>query len=488
MASFLSRWAEISPRWLVSRKVEHVLLAIVLVLCAFGNLPWHLDNYDQAKQAYVSYEIEQGGSWWFQHTPRGDTATKPPFAGWISLGFKYLTGSWDIAWRLPGFLCTIALLWLLIREARRILPDEGALLVTCAFGLNFLTPRIATLVRTDMMLTLWITVCGILIYRKVASGAPWSTRERWYFFAAITAACFTKGPILYVFILPGLIAYFFLAPRAARTRFWCGWWPWVIPLLIFVAWGIVALKTNQEFYNDVVVKEFYSRFDQSLKSHEKQQPIWFYFPHLLHKFLPWSLFLIALPIASRNVRERIRQDPGTLWLCCWALGGLLLMTFVPSKRVDRIYPVIPPLALLFVAMIAGCRCGQRVRAWCAAAIVGALLMIGGYFSYLVIEGYIIRSDAMVRFGREAQAVAHAAGIERVEVVQGRDEAMILYGGGREYLHVDTAARRWREGKIDAVIVPERRLEGISVFPAPALVSDEISKNGETRYFLFLRRE
>ena len=70
-----------------------------------------------------------------------------------------------------------------------MLPDCGTLLVICAFGLNLLTPRIATLVRTDMMLTLWITICGWLIYRKIDRGATLDQRsEQWAFFLAMLAA------------------------------------------------------------------------------------------------------------------------------------------------------------------------------------------------------------------------------------------------------------------------------------------------------------
>ena len=144
--------------------MERALLLLVVGLCAVANLPWHLDNFDQAKQAYVSYEIANGGSWWYQHTPQGGTATKPPLAGWSSLPLRWITGSWELAWRLPSFLCALAILLILAREARRLLSDFGVLLVVCAFGLNLLTPRIATLVRTDMMLTLWITICDCLIY------------------------------------------------------------------------------------------------------------------------------------------------------------------------------------------------------------------------------------------------------------------------------------------------------------------------------------
>ncbi len=466
-----------------------LVAALVILLCVIGNLPWHLDNYDQAKQAYVSHEILHGGSWWFQHTPRGDTATKPPLAGWISVLVRAVTGSWELAWRLPGFLCTVALLVLLIREGGRILPDGGGALAAAAFGLNLFTPRLATLVRTDMMLSLFIAICGWVIWRKLLAGTRWTLRDQGVFFAAMLGGLLTKGPIIYAFLLPGMVAFAFLAWRMRSlggvkpSAIWPGWWPWLVPLAAFAAWGVIALVTQPDFYEDVVRKELFSRFDQSLKPDERQQPFWFYLPHFLHKFAPWSLLVAALPIASQNVRRRVLSDPATLWLVCWAVGGLVCMTFIPSKRVDRIFPVLPPFCLLLVAMVSACQCGARVRAWCGAALIGAILMTSGYFLTIVIMGCRDGSGAMVRFGREVQA--RAAGRE-LAVVQGRDEAMILYADGREYLHADRALRFWQDGIVDALLIPERRLPPGASLPSPALDSGPISKNRESRYLLFLR--
>jgi len=462
--------------------VQRWILVLILVMCACGNLPWNLDEYDQAKQAYVSYEISKGGDWLYQHVPRGGTATKPPFAGWISLGFFSVTGSWDVAWRLPGFLCTLVLLAMLFREGGRILPDGGALLAAAAFGLNFLTPRVSTLVRTDMMLTLWIFLCGWLIYRKVRDGTDWENSERWMFAIAMLAALLTKGPIIYAFLLPGMAAYAFLGPVDRRRLVWSGWWTWLLPLAIFVGWGVYGLLTNREFYEDVVVREFFSRFDQSLKSRERQQPIWFYFPHLLHKFLPWSLLAIALPLISQNVRTAIRRDPATLWLACWVVGGLLCMTFIPSKRVDRIFPLIPPFCLLVVAMVAACRCGARVRAWVGAALVFSVLFWGSYFAGIIWIGYHKKFDRLVILG---EAVRDLSDGRALGVVAGNDEGMILYTDGKKFLRPEDAAELWKGNQISALLVPERLVSAFQDLPAPIL--DEAGKR-EARYFLFLRQQ
>ena len=133
-----------------------LLLTFIVIVFVTRNLPWHLDDFDQAKQAYTSYEMVTQNHWWFQHTPTGRIATKPPLAGWISATLFFMTGgqSWDLAWRIPPLLSALAILAMLWRSGRKLGGEWVALLAAAAFGLNLTSPRLATLVRTDMMLTL----------------------------------------------------------------------------------------------------------------------------------------------------------------------------------------------------------------------------------------------------------------------------------------------------------------------------------------------
>src|SRR4029077_4374160 len=112
------------------------------------------------------------------------------------------------------------------------------------------------------------------------------------------------------------------------------------------------------FFNEVVVREFVARFGETI---HRSQPIYFYLPHLLHKFLPWSGLIIAVAVLylrSRGwkIRAAFREiSPETFWLLCWSLGALVAMSLIPSKRVDRIFPILPPLCLLLATQVAN-RC------------------------------------------------------------------------------------------------------------------------------------
>src|ERR1700744_89593 len=92
---------------------------LALTLFATANLPWHLDDYDQAKQAFTSFEMVKQGHWFYQHTPRARLATKPPLVRWLSAAFYEVTRSWSFAWRLPSLFSAVAIAWLIARNAKQ---------------------------------------------------------------------------------------------------------------------------------------------------------------------------------------------------------------------------------------------------------------------------------------------------------------------------------------------------------------------------------
>src|SRR5213080_4913176 len=94
---------------LEDRRTLWVIAALIVVLFATANLPWQLDSYDQAKQAFTSFEMVKEGHWLYQQTPHEGVATKPPLVGWISAALSLVTHSWEIAWRLPSLLAALAL-------------------------------------------------------------------------------------------------------------------------------------------------------------------------------------------------------------------------------------------------------------------------------------------------------------------------------------------------------------------------------------------
>lgn len=471
-----------------------IVAALIGVLFAITNLPWQLDDYDQAKQAFTSFEMVHEGAWLYQHTPNEKIATKPPLVGWLSAASYAVTRSWDVAWRLPSTAAVVLLLVVLFRGATNAYGVTAGLIAMTAFGLNLMSPRLATLVRTDMPLALVVFLLGLQIWSKVRSGDEWRTPDRWIAFALLTGAMLIKGPIVYAFLLPGIVVFQWRNRSAERTaNAWCGWWPWIASLAVFLAWVAGGIAWVPGFFEQVVLKEFAGRFGETV---HRSQPFYFYVPHLLHKFAPWSILTIAFAVLLWR-REKLpvvkrwqRLSPDIAWLLCWSLGGLLVMSLIPSKRVDRVFPVIPPLCLLLGAQVA-IASGQKVsRRWLPIALVFACLFTTGYAAQKIITGYRADDAALVRFGRAVREQARANGW-RYEVVGGKEEGLLLYLERTRFAKSQDVAEQWRAGSLDAVVVAEEDVAVMSEVLPGAIASGlqaTITINKRPRRYLLLRRE
>jgi 4-amino-4-deoxy-L-arabinose transferase-like glycosyltransferase len=483
----VSTLLDMTSNLLEDQRTVWAVAAVSFLLFLIGNLPWHLDDYDQAKQAYTSFEMIKEGRWFYQQTPHEGVATKPPLVGWVSAGLFAITRSWEVSWRLPSLLAAISLAVLLLRTASSAYGSIAGLVAFSAFGLNLLSPRLGTLVRTDMPLAFVIFLIGLLVWQKIERQEEWKPRDRVYLFALLTIAMLIKGPIVYAFLLPGIGVFEWWRRRhvprdcshgavspcpssyderldtARRLQgAWSGWWPWIASLAVFLLWVTGGILFQPGFFNEVVMHEFLGRFGETI---HRPQPLYFYLPHLVHKFAPWSILLIAIAIfdlASRRWRTgtAFREiSPDTFWLLCWSLGGLIVMSLIPSKRVDRIFPVIPPLCLLLAAQVSSGvgslrrPDGPNRTAWhpyLATALVFAIFFTGGYATWKVVTGYRDHRDALAIFGRDVRREAEARHW-RYEAVSAKDEGLLLYLQKMHYIEPDRAVAEWNAGKLDALV-------------------------------------
>jgi len=486
-------WLE---KFLQNHRTPWIVGGLTIILFLIANLPWQLDDYDQAKQAFTSFEMVKEGRWLYQQTPREHVATKPPLIGWISAGLFQLTRSWDAAWRLPSFVAAIAVSILLFRAAAVAYGSVAALIALSAFGLNLLSLRLATLVRTDMPLAFLIFLIGFLIWRKIQKQEAWRPRDRFLIFGLLTAAMLIKGPIVYAFLLPGIGLFEWWRRKSDAPSAWCGWWPWLASLGVFLLWVVGGIVFQPGFFNEVVMREFVARFGETI---HRSQPLYFYLPHLLHKFAPWSVLIIVFAIVDlRSRRWKIgapfrEMSPETFWLLCWSLGGLLAMSLIPSKRVDRIFPVIPPLCLLLAAQVVSISLDEKWRThvyrWSSVALLFSILLTGSYTIAKVFSGYRNHRDALAVFGHEVRHEVEAHGW-RYEVIGGKDEGILLYLDRLRFVEPEDAITEWKAGIIDAVVAPDeeqprllRDLEG----SVPSRIGSWTKNDERTRRYILLTR-
>src|SRR5438477_12608933 len=102
-------WLE---KFLQNNRTPWIVGTLTIALFLIANLPWQLDDYDQAKQAFTSFEMVKEGRWFYQQSPHEHLATKPPLLGWTSAAVFAATRSWDVAGRSPSLVASSAL-WIL---------------------------------------------------------------------------------------------------------------------------------------------------------------------------------------------------------------------------------------------------------------------------------------------------------------------------------------------------------------------------------------
>jgi 4-amino-4-deoxy-L-arabinose transferase-like glycosyltransferase len=451
----------------ISRKFIGVFVGVILVLFCVRNLPWHLDDLDQAKQAFVSYQMVESDRWLVQNTPRDEIATKPPLQGWISAGLYLAAGGhgWEFAWRLPVFIAALLILRQLWRTGRDLYGNViGSILAVGTFALNSYVPRLATLVRTDMLLTAFIFFSGWIILERLRTETPWTWRSRLLFSLLLLGSTLTKGPIAYAFLVPGIIAYLLLTRKRELPRnVFCGWIWWLLPLALFGVWLVLGLSIPG-FKEQVIYKEFLGRFSVGASAQHHNLAPGAYTLGLLGRTLPWSV-LIAAVFVAKPVRRALLSDSSLLWLVCWSVGGLVFMEFVPSKRFDRILPVLPPLALLFAR--ASCHLHETaIFAWPKRRIVEGIAIIGmfgaaGYTAAELIHAHRNHARILVQFGEQVQSIVKDRR-DRLAITYVRDEGLLMYCGLRNYTEFSDAAWLWEEGRIDWLIVGKgdfRKLQG-----------------------------
>jgi 4-amino-4-deoxy-L-arabinose transferase-like glycosyltransferase len=451
---------------------EWRLLALIVLLFILRDLPWRLEESGQVDQAFASLEMVRAGHWWFQHLPGSViAASEPPLVAWISAALYYLTaGDWDLAWRLPALLAALALVVVLWQAGEQLWPHWGGVLASAAFALNGLTPRLAMLARPEAALTLEITLLGLVIWNRAGARRPWSAGARWLVFWLLLAALMTKGPIVYAFLLPGMAVHRWISGRrqsAPLADVWGGWWHWTLPLLPFLFWLERGAILVPGFFQQVVGHELTGRLTSGGGTVPQDQPVYFYAWQLLVCWAPWSLLFLAVRLRAARVWWRLCQEPGTLWLLCWAAGGLLCLSLLPAKRLDRMFPILPPLCLLLTALLAAARepaaaspgsppAGEArwPQAWSRWT-----LWLAGAASVIVSIAqvsltYREKANAWTDFGAEVRSLNGPARCELVLTGKptANDASMLVYLRRLSYLDPPQAIQLQSTGELDRLVL------------------------------------
>jgi hypothetical protein len=267
----------------------------------------------------------------------------PPLSWWTqALAVKWL-GWTEIALRLPSllgaaFTCALLYGWLRATVSRRCALWSAAALLSCRFFVDA-----ARQPRQDALFATLVTaaiVCLERAYRRAGRPQP-----AWLAASAITVAlaALTKGPL--GFVLPGIAAVLWLLSEGRwRALFRPALLAALVCTLLLVSlWYTAAYAVGgEDFVQLQVINCLLNRFTGELDM--CRHPFYYFFPHVVTGFLPWSLLL---PFTAAMLWGARRGLPTPIKLAVFWFVGFIIFFSIPSgKCLAYLVPVFPPLAVI----------------------------------------------------------------------------------------------------------------------------------------------
>jgi hypothetical protein len=327
-----------------------VILSLIVFLWIFRSLPWEvIPAYSQDRQAFYLLDIRDNQSWILPSNPEPRVpATKPPLLAWISTMISYVLGVNAFSLRLPSLLASVGSLLLIYWFTKNYFGERAALFSVMAFGLNPLYIRISTLVRTDALLTFMVTVYSLLILIAVHKGKKLSWKENVVIWSVISLLFLLKGPaFLPFFVAMFVFPFFFRINVADRIDFR---WFWT-PLLIYGGWVYAAwMAGGTDFFNIAIQNDIIDRI--MTENERRKQSFYFYLMHMITTLMPWFLIFLVFMFSGKRWKK-MSGNPMLVGLLCWSLGSLLIMSLIPSKRMDRMIAAWPAFAILIGVFFSG---------------------------------------------------------------------------------------------------------------------------------------
>jgi 4-amino-4-deoxy-L-arabinose transferase len=314
----------------LKRDASLIVFAYLVIVAIRVAAPSDLATGDQPLQVAYINDIVTNGNWLVQHLPDGSAAAKPPLYNWLAAAPVAVTGvTSEPLLKLPSLLAGLLALLCVWNLATRLVGAGAAFGASLLLATAGMFSKHVYFARTDMLLTL-------LIVAQIWGAVRGRPIVLWF---AAALAMMTKGPIGIVLPAIALSGWWWhrgeLRPRWREMRPAIGL---PLALLPFAIWFAAAVLTEgRAVWDQMVVAETVDRFVAGSKSKEHRHVL-YYVPHLVARMLPASLLALA---ALRH-----RRKPELALPLFWVAGMLVFLSLIPSKRADRLFPILPAMCML----------------------------------------------------------------------------------------------------------------------------------------------
>lgn len=392
-------------------KLLFVATMVLAGLLFFRNIGgYDLWPADEPRFAEVAREMVESGNYLAPHINGQPYKEKPPLLFWAivaaSIPFGDVT---EFPARMPSALAALGTVLLTYLLASRLYGRELGLYSALVLSTSALFWWEARSVRTDMLLTFFMTLALYAFWRRhERRGMTWLV----VFYAAMGAGLLTKGPPALIFPLLLIAAFYWKRRDERRQLHWVA--GTVVAMAVVLAWFIPArMALPAEPASAGVQGEFLRMTLGRLLGESKFQWPWYYLYNLPGGLMPWALFL---PWALPYIWRRRHEDERMRLLLSWVGPAFVFFSISFGKRGVYLLPLYPALAILMAYAIQGLVTDDSRAVWRrrTAYVWGVLLLLLGgvplgvalaQYPEMITQGTVIFALCAAGFGIAVLAAA-----------------------------------------------------------------------------------
>ncbi|MFD1195991.1 ArnT family glycosyltransferase [Seohaeicola saemankumensis] len=338
---------------------RHIVLLVVVLVFVLDVVMRPMMPTNETRYLGVAWEMLAGNHWLVPFKNGLPYSHKPPLLFWL-INLVWWPGVSEYTARLVApALCVLAL-WLTGRLADRMRPGGefgnaavvilGTMVPFYVFGgeTNF-----------DGILMLAMVTCATALWR--IGTEPQARLLHWLGFgAALGFGVYAKGPVIFVHVLPLLVA----------MRWWAG--PgrfsakgllaaFGVAIVLVALWLLPAFLTGDATYREEIL--WTQSAGRVVNSFAHAEPFWYYMAALPMLLFPW----VAMP----GFWQFRPLDSAEKFAFAWFLGPFILFSLISGKQPDYLLPAMPAAALL----LANRWPAQFGRPWIVAAVLVGVMAV-----------------------------------------------------------------------------------------------------------------
>lgn len=323
-------------------KQKYVWLVVVCILAFFANAGVLDSDIMEARNLVTAREMVEYDNWMVP-TMNGDLRLeKPPLPTWVAAIIEAVSPENIVAQRAAaGVMGTLWALFLfltvkVIARSKRAALTSTLVFLTCYNVI--LMGRTATwdiYCHAFMQGAVWLLFK--LFYR------PETVRRRvWTFVAAgllMGLSFMSKGPVsFFAMLLPFIIACaFYGRPHGGKGTGLGLTLMIALTVVISVWWYISVYVFHPEVASYVFNKESASWVNHNVRP-------WYYYWRFFAEMGVWALATLAALFSALFLR-RMRRDKALLFGVTWMLATVILLSFMPEKKMRYLLPLCAPCAM-----------------------------------------------------------------------------------------------------------------------------------------------